>query len=36
MENAQQIIALLQGIYTELSIVIAILVAWIFLYIIKH
>jgi len=35
MENAQQIIVLLQSIDTELSIVIAILVTWLVLSIIK-
>jgi len=36
MENAQQIIALLQGIDMELKIVISILVGWVVITIIKH
>ena len=36
MENAQQIIALLQGIDIELKIVISILVGWGIVTIIKH
>jgi hypothetical protein len=36
MDNAQQIIALLQGIDMELKIVISILVGWVVITIIKH